>query len=264
MDRFSELRRNFGVVKDRKDIEEGFINRVVAYCDELKSLDSVEYGKFFRKIAIVLGKNPYNYLSYHGLAAIYPNLTEMVPSTVFGMMEVLLAMRESATGDPDNVDRTIERLVKLSGPDLGISYVDGMFYPTGEGKLDTELLEYVLRILTDYPNEDKDLRNAINSYKAGSNSMAITQLYTTVEGVARKLTGKNGNLDKLRSELLTKYELSGEWGNILNAFMKFCHDHRHSNTDRHSTSTEETEGMMYLTCLLIRLFVTIDRSNREL
>jgi len=79
--------------------------------------------------------------------------------------------------------------------------------------------------------------------------------YSAVEGIARHILGNTKNLDNNKDALLSKIGLSDGWNAILGTYIKYAHDYRHANEQRHEITRQEAEAYLYMTGLIIRLTI---------
>ena len=140
--------------------------------------------------------------------------------------------------------------------DIGVRWKEGFFYPSGAEELDKPIIEETLTWLSDYPNESKNYRTALQCYMVeGSLTDVITNCYSAIEGMARNVLGNQKTLDNNKDELLAKIELSDGWKSILANYVRYAHDYRHASPERHDITKQEAEAYLYMTGLIIRLII---------
>ncbi len=153
------------------------------------------------------------------------------------------------------LEDNIKVILSRTTCDIGISWKDGFFYPSGAKELDESLIEETLDWLDKYPNENKDYANALNCYMKGNFADVIKNCYSAVEGISRNILGNKKTLDNNKNELLRTIGLSNGWNAILNNFINYAHDYRHASEERHESTKEETEAYLYMSGLIIRLII---------
>ncbi len=260
---FRTLRDNFSVGTSFEEIEQSFINRVSLLVDALKPDEQSKYRKFYTHVLIELGKNPRDFIIDQGYATTYKNLISAVSQDRMGMMELLLALRITSE-EKDTVDKYIQAILGKCDPALGISYNNGMFYPTGEELLDEDLINNSLSVLRDFPNESKDFQIALVNYRSGDGSGAISQGYICLEGLAKKVLGNTRNLAQNKVDFTDALGLHRNWKSIFHQYIEYGNDYgRHANDNRHNLDWNEVESFFYLNCLLIRLAVKKIESKQD-
>src|SRR5258708_10002066 len=121
-------------------------------------------------------------------------------------MRVICALYEAAKSDGKErmtyIDKRVKAVMRFSGQSLGVNWDSGVFYPSGDKVLDKELINSSLQFLNKYPDERKDLLNALKDHNQGNEKDVVTNCYTAIEGLARKVLGNDKRLDKNREDLL--------------------------------------------------------------
>lgn len=169
------------------------------------------------------------------------------------VLVALYASLNDTTTEKNLVNDCIIDSLKKSLINIGVRWVDGQFYPSGDAILDKALIESSMGLLDNYPNEKKDLKNALDNYNANSLYGVVENCYLAVEGISRELLQNNKTLDNNIEELLKHIQLSKYWGTIFYNYTKFAHEYRrHAGENRHDLQSEEVEAFLYLTCLIIR------------
>jgi len=156
----------------------------------------------------------------------------------------------------DNISDEVTSAISKARCDLGIKWVNGSFYPSGDQILDTQLIESSFLLLDQYPNEKIDFKNALDNYQAGSLYGVVENCYLAIEGLCRKVLNNNETLDKNRVDLKNIISSSNEWGAILSNYIRYAHEYRrHASENRHNLKPEEVEAYLYLTGLIIRVVI---------
>jgi len=188
-----------------------------------------------------------------------PSITEVFKKDFFLTLQIIVITRRHFSFNKaivDKFDNGISTILALSNADLGISYQGGMFFPKGEEILDKELVGESLKILSNYLNEDKDLRNALMNYSSGSKYGVIENCYRCTEGLLRQILRNNKTLIDNKPEILKKLNLTDHWKKILAQYIEYGNEYgRHASDKRHNLNDEEVEGYLYMTCVLVRLIL---------
>jgi hypothetical protein len=258
-----EYNQAFGKNSSAAEERTAFINRA----DHLLMLvrDRVgDYDSFFRAVCFELGVRPSDFTSVaSSKGSFFYNLGSLAGNDFYKMIEILLACLKTAKVKPDLfsfIDMSVQGIMDRSTSALGISYENGMFYPAGEPILDHDLINHSLIVLSSYPAEDKDLRLALDNYRAGKKEGIVETCYRCVEGIVRQHLKNNSTLIDNKPDLLKLLNLTDTWKKILAAYISFGNEYgRHASAERHDASETEVEAYLYQTCLLIRLIVKISK-----
>ena len=120
--------------------------------------------------------------------------------------------------------------------------------------MDDVLIDDTLTWLSDYPNEKKDFKKALNCLlREDALDDVIKSCYSTLEGIVRSVLGNKKTLDNNKEELLRTVGLSQGWKSILANYIQYAHDFRHASEQRHQIQKKEAEAYLYMTGLVIRL-----------
>lgn len=145
--------------------------------------------------------------------------------------------------------------------DLGVTWKNGLFYPSGARILDKKLIEDPIDWLSEFPDEKKDFENALSHYMKKNYGDVVSNCYLVIEGLARKILNNKKTLDNNREELLKKLKLSQSWKSLLNNYMNYANEFkRHASDERHSINPQEVEVFLYLTGLLARLIIQSEKA----
>ncbi len=253
----------FGKTPSEYEERVAFYNRA----DHLLALvrervDIGRYDDFFKAVCFELGLRASDYKrDYSRNGSLFMNLGSIAGNDFHKMVEILIASLKTAKANPSLysfIDDSISEIMARSTPAIGISYASGMFYPGGEPALDHDLINHSLLVLAPYPAEDKDLRLALNDYRAGKKHGIIETCYRCVEGLTRHLLKNEETLISNKAELDRRLGMANEWKKILYNYINFGNEYaRHAGEDRHNVTDAEVEAYLYQTCLLIRLIVKI-------
>lgn len=170
---------------------------------------------------------------------------------------------DSAYDDSSTFSQSIEYTLSLAEIDLGISWRKGRFYPSGAKELDEALVNQPLEwlrnkgydnVLTPYV---KALDHLLHSkQKPELLSDVITDLYESLEALAKIVTRKDKDLSANRQSFLKEVQASESYKSILKEYINYANKFRHAareGTGKPELSYKETESFLYLTGLFIRM-----------
>jgi hypothetical protein len=170
------------------------------------------------------------------------------------------------TDDPPGLlDLMIKNLLEQSDFNLGIKWQEGIFIKSGAELLDDNLVNESLKWLHDqsYDNVyipfEKALSHFLESDKrAELLSDVITNLYESLEALAKIITGRDKDLSANRELFIKKVNASNAYKRILKEYIAYANKFRHAvdeGMQKPKLSTEEVESFIYLTGIFIRLTV---------
>ncbi|MGN6603603.1 MAG: hypothetical protein ACTHK8_14210 [Ginsengibacter sp.] len=258
-----DFNKNFGITASVDDEKASFVNRVNYFLHNLRQVISVEeYHSLFSTVCFQLGLNAQKIIDDNSfLKERVPNLNDILPENFLNCLKMVSAVRKFYSNKPDMsdvIDENIEAMLELSAADLGITYQHGSFFPKGEELLDRELVGFGLSSLKQFPNENKDLQNALDNYRSGSKYGVIENCYRCIEGLCRQILKNNKTLIDNKVEVIKSLGLSDQWKKILANYIDYGNEYgRHASSKRHDFSEAEVEAYLYTSCTLIRLIVKI-------
>jgi hypothetical protein len=260
----SELNKNFGIKSSIAFEQDAFINRCNSFLQEFvkQFAENPKDRQLFTTICFQLGFNgeeiirEYNSRS-HSTHEYVPDITTAFKKDFFITLKIVVLIRNffSQNSELTNVfDASITDILSLSNSVLGINYRQGMFFPKGEEILDNDLIGHSLSTLSAFPNEDKDLRKALEYYYEGSKYGVIEYCYRCVEGIGRNILKNNKTLIDNKADLIKSIGLSDHWKKILANYIEYGNEYgRHASEKRHEFKEVEVEAYLYTTCVLVRL-----------
>lgn len=260
-----EFNKNFGITSSVEEEKKAFINRIEVLLEGLRT-HSDNYDSIYSTICLQLGLNGKKIIDENPNDSDYiPDLLDLLPKDFLNTLKIIIAFRNYYRYDIEMftfVDESIEMILNLSNVDLGISYKSGMFFPKGEELLDKELIGYSLNSLEAFPNENKDLHNALASYRADSKYGVIENCYRCLEGLGRQILGNNKTLIDNKSEIIKSAGLSDHWKKILGSYIDYGNEYgRHASEKRHDFNKSEVEAYLYTTCTFIRLIIALRQAK---
>lgn len=260
-----DLYKNLGINNTIENEKRAFVNRSLTFLDSFleKKLSYDRRKDFFIRICYQLGANGHDILNQYNSRSIsfetVPDITKTFEYDYFTTLRVLVLVRQYFSYDTKNArifDDEIENILNLCITDLGISYQSGMFFPKGEQLLDKELIGRALSILSNYPNEDTDLRTAIKNHTEDSKYGVIENCYRCIEGLLRSILNNNKTLIDNKADIIKRLGLSEHWKKILAQYIEYGNEYgRHASEKRHDFTATEVEAYLYTTCLLVRLII---------
>ncbi len=216
-----DFNKNFGLSSDIESDKIAFLNRCESFLQDLrrKALTQDEYSNLFNTVCLQLGLNPRKIIADNSfLRTQIPDVHELQPNNFLGILKIVSIVRQYFSKNEritEIIDETIEGFLQLSTIDIGITYKAGMFFPKGEELLDKELIGYSISLLNEYPDEDKDLRTALDNYRTGSKYGVIEFSYRCIEGLARQILKNKKTLIDNKGEIIKASGLSDHWKKIL-------------------------------------------------
>jgi hypothetical protein len=243
-----------------------FVNRIqYALFDQFRDILSKDYHlELFNRVCFLTGENSEELLS-RLFGGWEPNFALLGKGDFTLTLRTIVAIFQATNNSPELQERTsdaVEQALNAASIDLGVKWVDGVFFPVGEPLLDHELLEESLRVLNNLPNERKDITLALENYQAGRLYGVVDHCYKAIEGITRHLLNNRKSLIANKQDLLRSISLSSSWGTILANYIEYANEyHRHAGESRHDLKPAEVESFLYLSCVMIRLCLRIKNEN---
>jgi hypothetical protein len=158
----------------------------------------------------------------------------------------------------------VEDLLSTSERDLGISWKDGRFYPSGAKLLDERLVNDVMKWLRETKYEtvlapfEKGLRHLLESDKRPElTADVVTDMYEALEALAKIVTNRTtSDLSANQEAFIAKVEASTQYKKLLRQYVEYANDFRHApqgKSPRPAITPREAESFVYLTGLFTRL-----------
>ena len=259
--------KRFGIKESLKEEQTRFVQRINQTI--FKNIKK-EYGyeKVFRTICYWLGENAddriSNVTSRYATGLFYiPNLRSLTNDNFLETLKILTPLYQYFNKDSQKqgkISKWVEVALSNATIELGVSWKDGMFYPSGAKILDEKLIEDPFDWLNEFPDEKKDFADALSHYIKKNYGDVVSNCYLVVEGLARRILNNQRTLDNNRDELLGKLRLSQSWKSLLNNYTNYANEFkRHASNKRHSINPQEVEAFLYLTGLLARLIIQSEK-----
>jgi len=254
-----EFDKTFGLVSSIDDEKNRFVNRIENTVFNAFTNNRVfgDYEGLFKQVCYQLGEDATELIRQNSfMRHSIPNFKTLTNKDFVQTLRVVVAIYNCFSNNPGKqrlVTNIVVDAIEKSNLNLGVKWADGIFYPTGDKFLDSELIDKSIALLDKFPNEKTDLKNALDNYYAKSPYGVVENCYIAVEGVGRQLLRNKKTLDNNREELLRILQFSKYWDKIFLNYLSYAHEYRrHAGENRHDLKPEEVEGFLYLTCLIIR------------
>lgn len=221
--------KRFGITRSIEEEKIQFVNRIEnSIFDSLINLEFHEYEKVFEGVCYELGLNSSDIINENsGLRRKIPNLGVISAKDFLATLRVVVAVYNSFSDKPKAqqiIGNYVLSALDKSAINIGLKWVDGTFYPTGDELLDKELIDTAVTLLDNYPNEKIDLKTALENYQAKSLFGVVENCYLCIEGICRKILNNKRTLDHNQTELLKLLQFSNYWDKIFLNYLKYAHE----------------------------------------
>ncbi len=249
----------FGFNSTIEEEKEKFVNRIENSIFELiENRLSYDHQKYiFGNVCQMLGRNFDDELTKKFRLNTIPNLNSITEKDFFVTLRVVVAVysccRNYLNKIADLVNSSVQIALNHSSLDIGIRWVDGVFYPSGDNLLDEELIDKPLNLLDRFPSEKKNFEIALEHYNANRLNDTLTNCFIVIEGITREILGNKKTLDNNQQNLIEFLKFSKPMEKILRDYLNFAHEFgRHASDKRHEINPIEVEAILYLTGVIIR------------
>lgn len=263
----------FGIQDDLLTEQRRFVERInqVVFPQIEKQTYPTSDQEIFEVVCYLLGTNAHariskaNQMNY-GSEILVPSLRSLTRDEFMETLKVLGFLHRALnknSGGQQTLSNWIEAALSNATVDLGVTWNDGMFYPSGAKELDERLVDETFKWLTDFPNEKANYLKAVTGYADKQFGEVITNCYVAVEGLARNILGNSRTLDDNREGLMEELELSQEWKALLSNFIRYANEfQRHASENRHNLNPIEVEGFLYMTGVLLRMMILAAKTKQ--
>jgi hypothetical protein len=159
---------------------------------------------------------------------------------------------------------TVDGLLTTSERDLGISWKDGKFYPSGAKLLDEKLVNDVMKWLREKKYAtvlapfEKGLRHLLESSKRPElTGDVVTDMYEALEALSKIVTGRETKeLSANQEAFIAEVKASASYKKLLRQYIEYAQEFRHAaeqKSPRPTIAPKEAESFAYLTGVFIRL-----------
>lgn len=251
-----KFHERFNIQVNLEESKKRFVNRI--YNDIF-----LEYNSKYivsKIIATTLGKK-YSLTS--------PLLTFYISYDFFENLEALEGVYEyfKQSDIGPQIDKKVLKFLNSSEVDLGISWENGRFLPTGAKLMDEKLINENLNWL-----RDKEYLSVLDPFEKGLNhflhstkrkelySDVIREMYESLEALSKIITGReNKDLSANRDLLLKQLKASDDYKIILKDYIEYANKFRHAakqGKSKPNISKNEVESFIYLTGIFIRFSIS--------
>jgi hypothetical protein len=256
-----QFHERFDIEYDTDEVKKRFVNRVhndifSGYFYKFHPQSDDQY-YLCRQVASALGE-PHNARSLTHLAGtdFHRNLLAV---------ETLYANTGGRNKRP--LEERVLAIMAMSEKDLSIKWAEGKFFRTGVPMLDDALVNDPLKWLRgqDYKSVvvafERGLGHLLAAEKEPSRAAdVITDMHEALEGVAKRVTGRDTNLSANAESFISKLKASDGHKRLLKEYLTYANDGlRHAasmDKDKPTINVREAESFVYLTGLFIRLAMT--------
>lgn len=253
--------QRFSIKVQDEDAKRQFVNRVENYAVqnffEAKIKQEVYKGRILWQVANELGRKYYHIFDFD--------------SYVQGDFNDCLRALEAAyralptKAQKEELEAIVQLIISESEIDLGISWREGAFWPSGAKLLDEALVNQSLQWLSDlkYNNVfipfQKGLKDFLEANKHPERFVdTIRDMYEALEKLARIFCNNKRNLKANAEQFVSKLDLSTHYSKMLKNYTEYAHEFRHAveeGKQRVPPSAQEVEAFIYTTGLFIRLAI---------
>jgi hypothetical protein len=163
-----------------------------------------------------------------------------------------------------------KRAIETTPIDIGYSFSGDRIIKKGAKELDEKLILENLMWLSKYPASKEFFENSLEYYLRKNYPDAITNAYSSLEGLVKTFLNKDKRLDTddIRKELINKLGLEGDWGQLLHFYCKLAHEFssRHGKKEtgeKLPLAIELVEFYIYITGTFIRLILTLSNKSNS-
>ena len=161
----------FGIQGNLLNEQFRFVERInqTAFPDIEKLSYPISYEHIFGAVCYGLGTNANDRIAKqnqgnYGSETLVPPLRSLTHDEFMETMRVLSFLYKVLNKDPgarQTLSDWIETALDQATVDLGVTWNEGMFYPSGARELDEKLIEEPFKWLADFPNEKADYLKAV-------------------------------------------------------------------------------------------------------
>ena len=160
----------------------------------------------------------------------------------------------------------VGQILQSAETDLGVTWREGVFYPSGAQLLDERLANDPLHWLRAQKYQtvvqpfEKGLRHLLDARKRPELAEdVVTDLYESLEALAKIVTGRaQKDLSANQELFLAEVNASEGYKRILKEYVAYANGFRHAKEQgkpRPKISIEEAESFVYLTGVFVRLAI---------
>jgi hypothetical protein len=162
-----------------------------------------------------------------------------------------------------------KRAIEVTPMDIGYLFSGETIIKKGARELDEKLILENLTWLSNYPAIKQLFENSLKHYLAKDYPDAITNAYSSLEGLAKTFLDKDKRLDndETKRELIKQLGLEEDWGQLLYLYCKLAHEFssRHGKKEtgeQLELATELVEFYIYITGTFMRFISQVMRDKK--
>ncbi len=171
------------------------------------------------------------------------------------------------------IDAEIVLILNDSEVDLGVEWIDGLFYRRGAKLLDEKLVNENLHWL-----REQKFQNVLEPYSKALDHLmradkypellsdVITDVYEALEAMAKIITGIDRDLSANQERFIKEVKASKKYKEILRIYIDYANDFRHAVIQGDTKPIllySEVESFVYLTGIFLRLAMSKIINNKE-
>lgn len=255
--------QRFNIQVNREEAEKRFINRILNTIEQ--DLDSLishhtiqPYKTAMYNVASKLG------LKYDG--SVIHNYIRIDFNACLLSLEALYEVFVIKSDyHAKELSEIIQYCLSLSETDLGITWRDGSFWPSGAQLLDEDLVNVNLKWISDLGFQmvlvpfEKGLRHFLEASKQPEKlADTVTDMYEAMEAMAKIVTKRDKDLSANKEKFISVLELSDYYKKMLSDYIDYANRYRHAikpGEKREIPKRNEVEAFYYTTGLYIRLSI---------
>lgn len=266
-----------------------FNNRIILILDNYRSrfyennyLNDEIYPKLIKEFAFLIGESKiYDYgpggLSFVPLKDFFKkNKEKDAFQTNIKNLTILLEVSKKILWDTFHrnlytfILTEAKRAIEVTPIDIGYLFSADTIIKKGARELDEKLILENLAWLSNYPVIKQLFGNSLKHYLAKDYPDAITNAYSSLEGLVKTFLDKDKRLDneETRKDLIKQLGLGEDWGQLLYSYCKLAHEFssRHGKkgtAEQLQLAMELVEFYIYITGTFMRLISQIMRDKRK-
>lgn len=261
--------QRFSLSINREEAERRFINRIINKFEqdlnsffEFRGIDPYKMALY--NVATKLGKE-YNYS--RGLRV---DLREGFYDCLQALEAIYEILAVQQGFEATKLNDLINFCLSISEIDLGVTWRDGLFWPSGAKLLDEALVNENLKWISNLHLDqilvpfEKGLKHFLEAQKQPEKlADTVTDMYESLEAMANITCDNDRDLSANREQFINKLVLSNYYKKMLHEFIEYANQYRHAmkpGEKREPPKRNEVEAFFYTTGLFIRLAIQQSQS----
>jgi len=252
----------FNIKINREEAEKRFTNRILNKIEQdlngLKYISIEPYKAAMYNVASKLG------LKYDG-SAIHNYVRIDFNACLLSLEALYEVFVKNGEYEAERLSKIIQYCLFLSEADLGITWRDGSFWPSGAKLLDEDLVNVNLKWLSDLGFQavlvpfEKGLRHFLEANKQPEKlADTVTDMYEAMEAMAKTATGRDKDLSANKEKFISVLELNDHYKKMLGDYIEYANQYRHAvkpSAKREIPKRNEVEAFYYITGIFVRLSI---------